>query len=281
MRKTKVPKIKIEVDDDWLDAGQDTSMFFAWRYANGEIGDSHSCRECFIGDMAGAYLGQPYSPSLFQFNTNKTEVVVHQHISWLKSLLSKEADAGEKMAKEAHLAMFRGLRLIHHFEKLASWPRTKLYEVEAEEAEEEDIIYLFSGDKRWQRTPYTISLYTLLIRLGRWKEFENVKSHIDFTRACEKIYKLHGKVPFEKIYSLENKEYDIEYLDSNFRKRVGLLMKNFEKIFQKVPAKTYFTKFDCEEFEFDGEGITDFCGMYAGYDNLRKRFQVLCREKRK
>jgi hypothetical protein len=57
-------------------------------------------------------------------------------------------------------------KLVNHWEKRHGWLLTKLYEVDTE-GDIQSGLYMAIGSSKWQRTPHYLSLYMLMLRLGR------------------------------------------------------------------------------------------------------------------
>jgi hypothetical protein len=61
----------------------------------------------------------------------------------------------------------KSLYIINSFEKEHGWPLTKIYPVKCTNEGWHLPLIFFSGPKRWTRSPYLMSIWTLMIRLGR------------------------------------------------------------------------------------------------------------------
>lgn len=223
-----------------------------------------SCREVLIAELSCLFRHSIYSPEgITKKDLMKTRLLVGIKLTWPVKYIVR---------KEHHRAMLRALRLVNHFEKIAKWPLTKLFKVCENDIENDEILYLFVADKRWLRAPYIMSMYMLLIRLGRWKQFGKFRSHAGFIKECNEISK--KIVPDAALYNDTVKEYDIQFILPNVYMRLKPLMKHFSKIFAKVSTESYYTT-ACEDL-YDGGGIGDLCYNKTKDKKLEKRFTAVC-----
>ena len=79
-----------------------------------------------------------------------------------------------------------GLHLINHFEKRNKWLLTKLYRVD-HTIGKKHIIYYFQGSRWWQFAPHSMSLFMLLIRLGKREDIQNLRANASTKTILETI----------------------------------------------------------------------------------------------
>ena len=124
--------------------------------------ENFNCREFFARQMRSKFAGEGgYWGDGQEIDASKIYVGVaferFQTIHHIKSGLTR-----------LKLRMDKSLAILNALETAHGWPRTKAFPLIPEG--DINIVpgYLFVGDKRWHLSPYLVSLYTLIIRLGHW-----------------------------------------------------------------------------------------------------------------
>jgi len=127
-----------------------------------------------------------------------------------------------------------GLKLVNHYEKMASWVKSRMSYVDGDSG-----IVLFTGPVHWMKAPFLVSLYTLLIRLGS-KEIK-FDSHTSLMKEYSKLieaYDLKLKKEFNaKKYTITN-DNDIKYLRA-CKDCISLIMNKTYLIINKSISKNY------------------------------------------
>lgn len=257
MKRIAIPKVDISLsenpfNDDFY------GYLFAFCAKNFRQATSFdSCREDLVNRLVDFYMGVPYGSK--HIDKYRTLLLVGKKIDWHDLKDGKE---------EFRKSILRGLKLVHHFEKIAKWPLCRLYQTEISGRK----LYLFIGDRRWQRSPYTLSLFALLIRLGRMKEFGEFRTHSDFVKICSRLSRKRCSLS----WSLRNVRHDLHFITPTLYLKLRSLMRHFDKIFGKKSAKYYFKKcLDKDEY-YDGVGITDFCHGLGEDKRTIAKFMDIC-----
>lgn len=90
-------------------------------------------------------------------------------------------------------AMKTAMQMLNVIEKKAGWDLTVITKVEKKtinNANNDDVIinkYLIRGPKEWMSAPPLVSLYTLIIRSGWFREFSKIEQVEDIAPMCKKI----------------------------------------------------------------------------------------------
>ena len=156
---------------------QSTRMKFAfcsgpndgWRQCHPFV----ECRD-FLQDAVSAHLNTS-SASIYSFN--------------YKSGLNPPIDMGRmrmlvtrKKIKKDHVQAMdkqlrRAIKMLHMFEERAGIMRSKILRVEDPECGTASNIWLFTGSAIWMKSPFFISMYTLIIRISNFitSDFETVE----------------------------------------------------------------------------------------------------------
>ena len=136
-----------------------------------------------------------------------------------------------------------GLKTVNLFEKKFKWPITKIYSVECEQVDENNIFYYFVGSKKWIKSPSLFSLFMLLIRIGK-----SIKKRNAF-RTLDGFYK--------SLYENE-KTLDINYMRAHYE-RCLLVMKYYDRLFGRTPIENLYLP-DTDKNLFI-EGINTLCDL--------------------
>ena len=134
--------------------------------------------------------------------------------------------------------MANALELVNHFEKVAKVSLTKLEEVDAS-GSGKPAVFLFTGSSMWMSSPFLVSMYTFLIRLGD-KElvFKTAKD------LKEKFKNLN-----DRSKAGELNDNDASYLGVSWDKMHDIITKR-DTLFQKKDGfhDVYFKEFDINSF---------------------------------
>lgn len=230
------------------------SYFFAMCSSdNQQITEFHECRECIVHELIMCHINSLYSRS--DIDINKTRLLVGR--------MPENGDDG-LVEKE----ILRGLKIVHHFEEIAGWPKSRIYRTHKSK-----FVYLFRGHKNWQRSPYSISLYLLLIRLGRHEEFQEFKTHTQFSRAWGVVYQ---KRLVDTFLGLENHIHDCKFLNRKMLRRSVLLVKRHKEFFGKRSTCSLFSNVFSQDEGYIGDGIHNLCNLKTQDSAANLRFKRLC-----
>jgi len=196
--------------------------------------------------------------------------------------LDKEYDKGLAKARgNADRVMLTGLKLVNHFEKIAKWPLTQLYRASYEHLPTHVFIYLMIGTGRWMRSPHMVSLFALLTRLGRFREFEKFRNHKKFLEICEDLIANRddgGDGYYDEYYveEVEDMLEDIYHLKTIYRK-IEMIVKNFRYLFGNRTAQYSFSAKAIPRKLIYGEGISRLCDKSSGDYAVAAKFAKLCK----
>lgn len=165
---------------------QSFNMKFAFaNETDNEIIQCHQWVKCrdFLHDVVRTMLtGAISSIYSFQFEKGKNPDMCMDNI---KLLVSKK---DIKTGLIFRPILNRSLKLINHFENLAGEELSTLRKVQADNTAGYKHVWLVTGPKFWLSTPYLVSLYTFLLRLGdkkfKFKDGNSLKKA--FEKECNK-----------------------------------------------------------------------------------------------
>ena len=241
----------------------------------------HYCRENLVCEIADFFRSSPYrQKQKNRIDVRKMRLLVlapwynhHCHAYYNKKYEKALKEEREKTERSMQI----GLKLVNHFEKMAKWPLTQLYRATYRYLPEYSFMYLFIGSSRWMRSPHMVSLFVLLVRLGRIRDFEKFRSHQKLTEICKDLseefcdYGYNG----DEDYDDEVVE-DISHLRLIYDK-IEIVMKHFNYLFGVRTSKHSFTKAVSKKLMF-GEGIGRLCGKSSADRIVAQKFKALCKK---
>jgi len=184
--------------------------------ATKQLTDLIGCREGLIGRVKRHYNGEVPLPG---YSTEKTTLLAYAN----PGKLTKDYSGWLANTVATSVA------LANHFEDLCGWLKTKSF-IGDLDVKTAGIIYVFQGSRWWSTAPQTLSLYLLLLRLGRRNDM----------KALGKTFSTN-----DLIKALKKGEKNNDELDSYYLKRVEqwpLFLKNRAKVFSKRKFSTNFAE---------------------------------------
>ena len=159
----------------------------------------------------------------------------------LKSSYSKTVKTlnHESIFKSSDRAMITAMKILNVIEKEAGWELTtitKLKRNTIKNVNGEAIIintYFIDGPKEWMKSTPFVSLYTLIIRSGWFREFSKVKQVGDIAPICKKI--IDRKCPITKV------QQHLRLIDESYEYWM-LLVLNQKRLFGSRKPITIYSK---------------------------------------
>jgi hypothetical protein len=202
----------------------------------------HECRETFsarfkvVYDERYNFSSSSDKGTLRYMDRRKFRVLVHVYSSEKKTLDDFEGDI--KTAK----------RIVNIFEKYLGWSLTTVREAKDKEGfygksstkmkgNNRALGYVFVASSKWMRSPQLISLYLLLIRLGRLKDYlKDFKAFSDLHKVVEKIKGKDSNSAYADRIRRELGDYqtgnDASYL-CRMHEKLPLILDNVKEVFFK------------------------------------------------
>ena len=145
----------------------------------------HSCRETFCDELRKwAYRGGGYNNNI---NTKRLRIAVlkkHPKQNMSSADYAAARRNNERWMKES-------IRLVNVLEKHVGWGLTTISKVENKGpgnkrlSDERTTIWLLTGSAKWMRSPQLLSLYMLVLRLGRFYKTTKVYKNFDDLKKLE------------------------------------------------------------------------------------------------
>jgi hypothetical protein len=161
----------------------------------------------------------------------------------MRMLVSKH-DLADKTIEDFKNKMKAALVLINHYEKQAKISLSKMQEVNPSGSNKK-VIYLFTGSGIWMTSPFLVSMYTFLIRLG--------DKELKFTTSSELLKEFSDLQ--EKAKTGKISDNDANYLCASGNK-MHFIIKNRNILFPKKDGlhDIFFAGYDINSFH-NGCGI--------------------------
>lgn len=230
------------------------------------------CREVICGQAREVITNKrqkdPYTQCSGEVDFNTIRLAV-----FFKKTAQKKA---KKEERDSRLKRYIkcSLKLLNFFEDIGHLKKSKTYAAK-HNLSDNNRVYIFEGSGEWMRSQHLISLYSLLIRCGKYEEFENgIKDVKDFLKKIKTIsndYKNHcydpgarfGKWPFSQ-------HEDAGYLDK-IGPRIVVLMKYRKQIFSKKKKIEHF-----QSSSFNSDGIAQLVDGNIHDKETQQRFVASC-----
>lgn len=237
-----------------------------------QVSDLTSCRESLISNIKSSILGisTPYRQNVKKRGVDRT--VVMYYIKQIEKNSAKKTEIKNKI--EAALENAKGI--MNFFEKAGQLKLSKVYRA-VHDLPNSHMIYVFEGSGEWMRAPYMFSLYTLLIRCGRFLDLGEFKTDRQFVRKCKKLLKEHEKLrsgdsigfsaKFASVPSGMNN--DVHHINQ-VSDKIMMLMENRKKLFS--PKKMTELYKSCSNVD----GISRLCDGNINDNTMTNKFVEIC-----
>jgi hypothetical protein len=162
--------------------------------------------------------------------------------------------------------MKQSLKIINHYESIAGWKKSKLIRVDDKTKPN---TWLFLGPKEWLKSPFLVSMYTFLIRLG---DKHGAISNFKTTEELIKCFSTIGKS--QEAYG----DNDVVYIRECFNK-MHHIVKEANSLFLKdgsVKEDPIYsdTKVSLNSFH-NNCGIYNLCRGQAPVKDLNEKIKLL------
>ncbi|TFH23772.1 hypothetical protein E4G67_02700 [Candidatus Bathyarchaeota archaeon] len=184
------------------------------------------------------------------------------------SVGSKVGEVGlETIKKQFANKMQRAVNFLNILEAKHDWVLTKLHELKFSieyDYGAQNIVCMFTGSRKWLRSPHMVSLWLLLLRTGSHKLLWNPKSYADLKKKTTRY--------LEKTTST-----DALYMRVSFP-HWNKIMANHVKLFKGFPIERNFNpKKAWNGFDVGNEGIRKLCDGSSLDQDLVARFLEICK----
>lgn len=222
-----------------------------------------TCREIFIANLGRDIVGKHG-----KMCTDHTRFA-------LKSTYTKTSFIFKHKGifRSSDKAMKTAMKMLNVIEKKAGWDLTVITKVEKntiKNANNDEVIiskYLIRGPKEWMSAPPLLSLYTLVIRSGWFREFSKIEQVEDIAPMCKKI--------IEAPCSIDKIRQHLDLIEESYEYWL-LLVLNEKALFGKRNPVIVYGRSN------DHAGIAKLISLSHDIDTTtRKRWASLIKEYKK
>lgn len=178
-----------------------------------------------------------------------------------------KGDAEKKMAKnikkfEADMLEF-SLRLIHHYEEIGGIEEKTVLDKDIDP--KNNPVFIFTGSPIWMSSPFLVSMYTYLIRLGD-KEIVSFETDDDLRKGYQDLMK-----------DTKVNDNDISYLRKNWDK-LHIVMTQREKLFGKEPIHQIYYDGLTDSAFHNNCGIFNLCNLTSADKSINDKLRKMVAE---
>lgn len=193
------------------------------------------CRD-FLPDAARTQItGQACNIYSFGFNTATNPPI---DLKRMRMLVTKGDMKNQEEEKSFAEMASAAVKLLNFYERKTKIPLSKVYEVDTKSYKYKKV-FMFIGSSVWMSSPFLISMYTFLIRLGHKK--------LSFTNGVELSAKFEELV--KEVKAGKMRDNDAQYLITSWDK-IETILRNRDLLFTK--------KDGFHDIYTRGLGISDF-----------------------
>ncbi len=147
----------------------------------------HTCREAYIGEVMNLINGENGNGE--GYSTRKTTLMIWQHIGDNNKNKLPSFAEGKPLEEHTTIALKAGIQIVNRFADEGGWLKSKLYRVKLPKSTK-SIVHVIEGSRWWSTAPQTLSLYLLLIRLGRRPELRKIKINTPIKEVVKTLKKM-------------------------------------------------------------------------------------------
>lgn len=216
------------------------------------------CRDFMPDAVRTQITGRPSSIYGFTFDVKNNPPI---DVAKTRMLVARDQTTTTEQQTEFTEMMKHGLKLVNYFEKLAGVSLSKMYEVEPAGQSRYKKVFMFVGPKMWMLSPFLVSMYTFLIRLGHKKlKFKDEK---ELRKALKDLQANPGNMS----------DNDTNYLKASWDK-METIIKNRTKLFPKEKGfhDIYWKDLSIGQFH-NNTGLLALSNMSTPDQGLNKRMK--------
>lgn len=165
-------------------------------------------------------------------------------------MLVTKAQTVDKTVVDFKRKMKSAVRLLNHYETMAGVGKTRIKAVKPDDGNSHHrSIFLFTGPVMWMSSPYLVSMYSFLIRLGdKELKFKDDEELIDKLNAIVEAYN-------QRLVS----DNDSMYLVHTWN-RLSMIIKNRDKLFSRDKKISFYLNKDSD---MGIQAFHNYSGIYS------------------
>ena len=221
-----------------------------------QISDWVTCREDMMKSLRFRVNGRSG-----KIDIRRTRLLVYTRARYPSGALKDKEKHYTTERKHSYVQLQASLKLIQHFERRLGWPLTRVYKVDHMLSPLASI-YVVVGSSRWQKSTHYLSLYLLMLRLGR--------------SGFQSKFEDHKELEEELATFVKKRSDDAGFVKGTYHKW-ELFLQNQDKLFAGRNLKHIFKKSSlADDSNGYAEGISQLCVGWSRDLALNSRFKKLC-----
>jgi len=216
-----------------------------------------SCRDGYLSRLKNHHAGN--SSFLDGYSTEKTTLMIHTSLGKANPDSGNSTPEGQSGNYHVWLAesVKAAVQIINAFERDAGWLRTKAYKAILPKKSKADV-HVFEGSRWWSTSTHTLSMFMLLIRLGKRHEIKA----LGFKPTIDEVLTVLAKIEGRGLdsYSLTN---------TNLWR---ILVKKRKKVYGNRKFSTNFSSVNS-----GNDGLRALVTHSSSDTVAQERFKELCR----
>ena len=221
------------------------------------------CRDYLQDVVRTTLTGDPSVIYGFKFHKEVNPAV---SLAKIRLLVTKGSLKSDEQLATFKNSMKASLVLVQHFEKYAGVSLSTMKEVDVKGSDKK-AAFMFTGSSIWMKSPYLVSMYSYLIRLGS-KDIK-FKNAVELRKEFEKMVEDYK---FNRKYKSDN---DVNYLCTMW-KHLHTIMKNRRTLFVRQNGfdASFYKDTSIRDFHNFG-GILSLIQGATPYPTLNTRVKTL------
>ncbi|TET59663.1 MAG: hypothetical protein E3J47_08245 [Candidatus Stahlbacteria bacterium] len=207
------------------------------------------CRETFCANIRHKHNGTRSGEGFSEINTNRLYVLI--------TFGGRTSDTGllDKMT--------RSLKLVNSFERYHKWPLSKIKPANDKRKSVDIPSVLFIANRKWGVSPYLVSLYTLLIRLGKYPWLtDTIVNEADHKTIVAKL---------KKVCSAKRNTFnDAMHIHKSIN-MANILISNYDELFKGKSKRYHWSTGKLNSSLYYNEGISLLAADQSKYKKLQKK----------
>lgn len=175
----------------------------------------------------------------------------------------KAKEIAKKLKKFEEDMVDFSLRLIHHYEDIGEIEEKTVIDTNTDDMG--NPVFIFTGSPVWMSSPFLVSMYTYLIRLGD-KAIVDFKSDDDLRKGYQNM-----------ITNIKTQDNDIKYLKKNWDKLHIVMAKRTELFGEEAIHQIYFKGVSDSMFH-NNCGIFNLCNLSSADKDLNDKLKKMVAE---
>lgn len=217
-----------------------------------------SCRETFCAGLRHKQNNSRQGNGFSKINTNRLYVLIS---------FGKPHPGGESKYWDILDVMAKSLKIVNSFERYYNWPLSKVRLVDNKHKSAKIPSVLFVGNRKWGISPYLVSFYLLLLRLGKYSWLtDTITNEINHKKLVAKLRNVCS--------AKKNGFIDAKHINTSIS-MANILMRNYDELFKGKSKKYHWSTDRIPGSSGYTEGISKLSKGTTNYKELYNKCMEL------